>query len=232
MGGARVDGDVVYRRLQALGCAFAHRLARWEVKGLDAIPKLGPAIIAANHVSYLDPPLLASLVPRPIRFVAKKEVFAVPFLGRFLRWIGTFPVERDRPDIKAVRESLRVLDRGELLGIFPEGTRHKRGGLGSFLEGVGWLGIKARVPVIPIAIYGYVPLRDGSTWTRPGRLQILCGRPLKFPVERYASGKRPYRTEATREVYRAIRALLTAAGKERSENSAVGSPLGSGVPAP
>ncbi len=167
--------------------------------------------------------------PRPVRFVAKTELFAIPVLRRFLRWIGTIPVERSRPDVRAVRESLRVLERGELLGIFPEGTRYRHGGLGAFHEGVGWFAIKARAPVIPIAIYGYVPWKKGSTWMRPGRLKILCGEPLFFPAERYPSGKKPYRAEATREVYLAIQALLDAA-KERIPGAARDDPLQSSVP--
>ena len=191
-----VNGDLIYKKLQSLGHTIALGLCRWDVVGIDCIPSQGPAIIAANHVSYLDPPLLGAVTPRPIRFVAKRELFALPLLGRFLRSIGTFPVERSRPDLRAVRHSLRVLERGELLGIFPEGTRNKRGGLKPFLEGVGWLAIKSRAPVIPVVIHGYLPLIPGSVWTRPGRMRIVCGKPLTFPPGRYKSGKRPHRTHA------------------------------------
>jgi len=224
-----MDSDAIYRKLQSWGSFAIRRLGRWEVRGVEAIPKSGPAILAANHLCYLDPPLVAALAPRPVRFVAKTELFAIPVLRRFLRWIGTIPVERSRPDVRAVRESLRVLERGELLGIFPEGTRYRHGGLGAFHEGVGWFAIKARAPVIPIAIYGYVPWKKGSTWMRPGRLKILCGEPLFFPAERYPSGKKPYRAEATREVYLAIQALLDAA-KERIPGAARDDPLQSSVP--
>ena len=160
--------------------AIALGLCRWDVEGLEHIPGDGPAIIAANHVSYLDPPLLGIVTPRPIRFVAKRELFQLPLLAGFLRLIGTFPVERSRPDLRAGAESLRVLQRGELLGIFPEGTRNKQGGLKPFLAGVGWLAIKARAPVVPVVIHGYRPLLPGSTWSRPGRLKIVCGKPLVF----------------------------------------------------
>lgn len=206
---------MTYARLQALGRAIAVRLCRWDVSGFEAIPAHGPAIVAANHVSYLDPPLLGSLSPRLIRFVAKRELFVLPLLGTFLRSIGTFPVERSRPDIRAVREALRVLERGEVLGIFPEGTRNKRPGLAPFLEGVGWLAIKSRAPVIPIAIHGYLPLCPGSEWTRPGRLSIRCGGPLHFPASLYPSGKKVYRAAATRAVYEAIAGLMEAARTAR-----------------
>lgn len=221
-----VNGDLVYKKLQSLGRAIALGLCRWDVSGLENIPVDGPAIIAANHVSYLDPPLLGVVTPRPIRFVAKRELFALPLLGRFLQAIGTFPVERRRPDYRAVRQSLRVLQRGELLGIFPEGTRNKQGGLKPFLEGVGWLAIKTRAPVIPVVIHGYLPLVPGSTWSRPGRLKIVCGEPLTFPAERYASGRRPFRTAATQEVYRAIDALLVALAQKRPQGAAIGEPAG------
>ncbi len=119
---AAMDSDAIYRKLQSWGSFAIRRLGRWEIRGVEAIPKSGPAILAANHLCYLDPPLVAASAPRPVRFVAKTELFAIPVLRRFLRWIGTIPVERSRPDVRAVRESLRVLERGELLGIFPEGN--------------------------------------------------------------------------------------------------------------
>lgn len=225
-----MNGDLVYKKLQSLGQSIAFGLCRWDVTGLEHIPSQGPAIIAANHVSYLDPPLLGSVTPRPIRFVAKRELFALPLLGRFLRAIGTFPVERSRPDLRAVRESLRVLKRGELLGIFPEGTRNKQGGLKPFLEGVGWLAIKARVPVVPVVIHGYRPLVPGSVWTRPGRIKVVCGEPLTFPAGRFASGKRPFRTIATLEVYRAVDALLAALTQNRPESAGIGNPLRASAP--
>lgn len=224
-----MNGDLVYKKLQSLGRAVALGLCRWDVSGLEHIPGDGPAIIAANHVSYLDPPLLGAVTPRPIRFVAKRELFSLPLLGRFLRAIGTFPVERSQPDYRAVRQSLRVLHRGELLGIFPEGTRNKKGGLKPFLEGVGWLAIKTRAPVVPVVIHGYLPLLPGSTWTRPGRLKIVCGEPLIFPAERYVSGRRPFRTDATQEVYRAIDALLAALTGKRPQGAAIGKPVGAPV---
>lgn len=220
------SGDRLYKRLQSLGRAIALGLCRWDVEGLEHIPGDGPAIIAANHVSYLDPPLLGIVTPRPIRFVAKRELFQLPLLAGFLRLIGTFPVERSRPDLRAVRESLRVLQRGELLGIFPEGTRNKQGGLKPFLAGVGWLAIKARAPVVPVVIHGYRPLLPGSTWSRPGRLKIVCGKSLVFSPERYASGRRPFRTAATEEVYRAVDALLAALTRKRLPGAAVGEPAG------
>ena len=217
-------------------CSRSDTPSHWALPmglvGIDCIPSQGPAIIAANHVSYLDPPLLGAVTPRPIRFVAKRELFALPLLGRFLRSIGTFPVERSRPDLRAVRHSLRVLERGELLGIFPEGTRNKRGGLKPFLEGVGWLAIKSRAPVIPVVIHGYLPLIPGSVWTRPGRMRIVCGKPLTFPPGRYKSGKRPHRTHATQEVYRAVDALMAALTQRGPQSAGVGNPLQVGVSAP
>jgi len=207
-----MKGDSTYARLQSLGRTVVFGLCRWEAAGFERIPADGPAIVAANHVSYLDPPLLGTLSPRLIRFIAKRELFTLPMLGpllgRFLRSIGTFPVERRRPDVRAVRESLRVLERGEVLGIFPEGTRNKLPSLAPFLDGVGWLAIKSRAPVIPVAIHGYLPLWRGSQWTRPGRLRILCGEPLHFPASQYPNGRKPFRAAATREVGRAIAALL------------------------
>src|SRR5690606_35888516 len=113
--------------------------------GIENIPAAGPAIIACNHVSYLDPPLLGSALSRPVRFLGKYELFTIPALGAFLRSVQCLPVRRGSLDIRAVRASLAVLRRGEVLGIFPEGTRYKLAGLRPFYQGVGWLAIKERV---------------------------------------------------------------------------------------
>lgn len=202
----------VYRTFQRLGRTAALTIMRWDVRGLESIPQEGPVILASNHVSYLDPLLLSSLVDRPIRFLGKREVFELPLLGPFLRQMGSFPIDRRKPDIRAVRTALRVLGRGEVLGIFPEGTRNKQPGLLRFHEGVGWLAILGKAPVVPVVIDGYVPLGNRSGWTRPGRIRVICGEPLHV-AGRYASGTKPNRRRATQDVYAAVHGILPTRGQ-------------------
>ena len=219
-----------YRGLSVLGRTLALRVMRWEVHGLDHLPRSGPAILACNHVSYIDPPLIGALVPRHVYFMAKDEVFAVPLLGAFLRAIGTFPVRRDRPDVAAVRRALRVLERGDVLGIFPEGTRNRTSDLRTpqeFRAGVGWLAIRTGAPVLPVAIDGYVPLGWNADWTRPTRLRVTCGPPMYFGADTFPSTAKPYRAEAARRVREAVQRLLVpgaagAAGASRAEEAGLG----------
>lgn len=203
--------DRTYAFLAGLGKALTLDVLGWEFEGGDHLPSEGPVIVAANHISYLDPPLVAALMSRPIRFMATSEVFQIPLLGRFLRSIGTFAVRRSPGDLLAVRQALRILERGEVLGIFPEGTRNRNNDLQhmlDFYEGVGWLAIRTQAPVVPLAIDGYRLIRPRSRWTRPTKLRITCGAPLWFDPDLYPQSKRPYRTEATQQVRRAINALL------------------------
>ena len=199
-----------YSLLSALGRRVVLDWLRWEAEGMENIPAEGPAILASNHVSYLDPPLISALVKRPIYFMAKDEVFHVPLLGSFLRSIGTIPVRRGRPDVGAVRRALRVLERGDILGIFPEGTRNRTGDLRTvqpFRAGVGWLAIRSRAPVIPVAIDGYVPWPGRPDWTRPTRMRLTFGEPLTFTGLYTHAGRGP-RAEAAARVREAVLRLL------------------------
>ncbi|MCL0098225.1 1-acyl-sn-glycerol-3-phosphate acyltransferase [Dehalococcoidia bacterium] len=97
-------------------------LTRWEVKGRENVPRNGPLIVVANHLSLIDPPLLSASVPRRVFFMAKEELFS-SWGAAFVRWFGAFPVRRGTLDRKALRQAMQVLERGQTLGMFPEGKR-------------------------------------------------------------------------------------------------------------
>ena len=96
----------------------------YRVVGAERIPATGPLIIACNHVSYFDPPALGAAVPRPVSYMAKSELFAIPVLGPLIRALGAFPVDRSRGDVAAMRAAVRLLQGGAVFGIFPEGGRN------------------------------------------------------------------------------------------------------------
>lgn len=126
---------------------------RARIVGLDNIPQSGPIIFAANHVSSHDPVVLAAFLDSRIRFMAKQELFAVPILGRIVKLCGAFPVNRKGIGIGAIREAIRLLECGEALGIFPEGTRNRQGRLIDFKSGIGFIAVRVEdVHVIPVAI--------------------------------------------------------------------------------
>lgn len=129
-------------------------LYRIEYLERERIPKSGSLIICANHSSYIDPFLLGAMCDRPIYFMAKKELFHIPILAWLVRILNGFPVDRDNPDRKAIRESIELLKEGKILGLFPEGTRYKDGKLGRVYHGVSLIALKTGVSILPVAILG------------------------------------------------------------------------------
>jgi len=125
-----------------------------EVYGQEKVPLDSGAVIAPNHVSYLDPPFVAACLPRQAYFMAKRELFEVPLLGRFLYMNQSFPVDRDGADTAALRYAADIVRQGELLFVFPEGTRSEDGTIGEGQLGAALIAGRAEAPIIPCAIVG------------------------------------------------------------------------------
>jgi 1-acyl-sn-glycerol-3-phosphate acyltransferase len=126
---------------------------RLEVEGVDLVPDSGPAILAMNHESALDIPIIVVASPRPITFMAKRELFKGPFTSRSLHELGGFRVDRQRFDLRAVRIALALLARGDVLGMYPEGTRSP-GELLPFLPGAAWLAVQTGTTLVPVVLTG------------------------------------------------------------------------------
>ena len=152
--------------------------------GRHHIPRRGPVLLAANHRSFLDPFAIASCARRPIYFVAKRELFEKRLQGWLLNALGAFPVRRGESDEESMATARLLLERGEAVLIFPEGTRVRTGSLATPRRGAGRLALETGAPVVPVAITGSERARRG--WrVRPVRVRVRCGRPLTFPrVER------------------------------------------------
>jgi 1-acyl-sn-glycerol-3-phosphate acyltransferase len=177
--------------------------------GREQIPSSGPAIIASNHRSFLDPFVIGTMSMRPIYYVAKSELFRNPVLAWFLSALGAFPVERGAGDRDAIRTAKELLARGELVLIFPEGTRTRPGPLGHPRRGVGRLALESGAPVIPVAINGTEDVRKGIL-LRPRRISVIAGGPLEFDREEPSS---PELAESvTAEVWRAVSMLWESLG--------------------
>ncbi len=130
-------------------------LFRFTSEGAGNIPSVGPIILASNHASNLDPLFIGVAAPRFIHYLAKKELFSNPLVGFVLRRIcGALPVDRDQMDRSILREVFALLERREMLLVFPEGTRTHDGALGEAKLGVGMIAHHARAMVIPVYIKG------------------------------------------------------------------------------
>jgi len=150
----------------------------WEVTGVENVPVEGGAIVAANHLSFLDPPALGAALPRRTYFFAKAELF-VPIFGFLIRKCYAFPVERGGADMGATREAIRLLRGGEFMVMFPEGTRSLDGELQELNLGAVLLASRAGVPVLPAAIQGtdaVFPI--GAKCIFPGSVRVSFGPPI------------------------------------------------------
>ncbi|MDR1662873.1 MAG: 1-acyl-sn-glycerol-3-phosphate acyltransferase [Endomicrobium sp.] len=125
---------------------------RYCIEGLQNIPNTGGAVIAPNHISFFDPPLIGAAMKRPLYFMAKKELFDIPIFGWTIKQTNAFPVKRGVQDMFAVRYAFSLLERGRLLLMFPEGVRSRDGKLGKARAGVGMVACNAQVPLIPVKI--------------------------------------------------------------------------------
>jgi 1-acyl-sn-glycerol-3-phosphate acyltransferase len=179
--------------------------ARWVTRarsyGRERVPASGGLVYAANHMHWLDIPLVGALSPRDVSFVAKSEVLGLPGLGRFVGWHGTIAVRRgasDRDAVRAMRETARS---GGVVGLFVEGTRLKTGRPGKAQPGAAMVAVQEAVPVVPIAIYGtqFWKVSDFS------RCSVAFGEPVRF--EGLPKGGRGYK-EATAEIERRINVLF------------------------
>ena len=175
---------LVYWLVRGLLQPFFHVYFRMARIGREHIPADGPFIIAANHRSFLDPFVIGMLTRRPVYYVAKRELFANRFLGWLLSSLGAFPIERGASDQGAMATARAILDRGDGVLMFPEGTRTRPGPLGRPKRGVGRLALESGAPVIPVAVHGSEGVRKGILLL-PKKVRLRAGRPLTFPrVER------------------------------------------------
>ncbi len=154
---------------------------RLQIVGRANVPTSGALIVACNHVSNLDPVALGSAMPRPVRYMAKRQLFAMPVLGPLITSLQAYSVDREGSALAAMRVSLAVLKDGEVVGIFPEGRRNVAGDLKE-KGGAALLATMAKVPVLPAAVYGTHDL-----WSF-NRIRVAFGTPFMVERKRTAAG--------------------------------------------
>src|SRR4051794_4287903 len=182
LGRARGRGvnPIAYWLVRGVLQPFFHVYFRLSRIGREHIPAEGPVILASNHRSFLDPFVIAVMARRPIYFVAKQELFFNRPIAWLLGALGAFPIDRHGGDEGAMATARAILDRGDGVLIFPEGTRTRPGALGRPKRGVGRLALESGAPVVPIAVFGTEAVRNGWRF-RPHKVRIRAGAPLTFP---------------------------------------------------
>jgi 1-acyl-sn-glycerol-3-phosphate acyltransferase len=145
----------------------------------ENIPKSGGAIIASNHISHLDPPAVGTSCPRKVRFVAKDELFHQPFLSWYLPAVGVIPIKRGSGGNLMLDKASEAIANGDIVVLFPEGTRSKTGLPGRAHTGIVVLAARTKVKIIPARVSGtYDCMPPGRIMPVPGKVQVVFGEPI------------------------------------------------------
>jgi glycerol-3-phosphate dehydrogenase (NAD(P)+) len=170
---------ILYWLAKAVLVPFFKVYFREEAAGSDRVPRSGPVLLASNHRSFLDPFVIGALVRRPVYYVAKRELFERRWQAWLLGGLGAFPIDRGRADEEAMATAKAILQRGDCVLIFPEGTRVRPGPLGAPRRGVGRLALETGATVVPVAVIGTEDVRSG--WkVRPRKVRVRFGAPLRL----------------------------------------------------
>ena len=210
-----VQGEnVAYALLKAFLSPILMALFRPKVKGLRNVPHLGPLIIASNHLSFSDSIFMPLVVPRKVTFLAKSEYFTSPGLKGFIKKItfialGQVPVDRSggRASEAAIITGLSVLESGDCIGIYPEGTRSPDGRLYKGRTGIARLAIESGAPVIPVAMFNTAEIQPtGQVVPKVRRVEMIFGEPMYFENYGGSTDQKVLR-EVTDRIMNTIQAL-------------------------
>lgn len=185
-------------------------LFSWRVEGRENVPLNGPLILASNHTHVLDPVLIGLCFPRWVTFLAKEELFRSPFLRVWVRWAGSFSVDRKgkiHERYRALESTIRTLEGGAAIGIFPEGKRNHDGMLREARSGCAVIASRTGAPILPVAVVGTEKVKGLSwLWKRP-RIVVRIGTPFMLSAASTGRG-RAARQSLTTEVMKEIAALM------------------------
>lgn len=181
---------MAFRITRAILLVLTRIFLRMRIEGVDRVPRNGGVLVLSNHLHNADPLLIAIACPRPVHFMAKRELMMIPIIGRIIRFGGTFAVDRGRADRTAIRRAEATVRQGIALGMFPEGTRSPSRQIERALPGAGLIALRSDAPIVPVAITGSerLPLNGskggGQRRSDPQHkgVRIVFGEPFRLPA--------------------------------------------------
>lgn len=183
-------------------------LFRFQIFGARNVPSNGGVLLVSNHVSYVDPVFMGAAVDRNLHYMARSTLFKPGLIERFLLSMNAFPVHVGVPDRAAIRRALRLLENGNALHVFPEGTRSIDGTLGTAQAGAGFIAYRTKAPVVPVFLDGTEEvLPRGAKMMKRAKVKLSFGRPLDLDHLRKARSSRETRAKIGEVVMSSIAEL-------------------------
>ncbi|MGB3508327.1 MAG: lysophospholipid acyltransferase family protein [Microcoleaceae cyanobacterium] len=177
-----VESLILYRLLKwSLIVPILRFYFRSRVYGAENVPLEGPLVIVSNHASDLDPPIVSVCMGRPVAYMAKEELFEVPFLKQFISLYGAYPVKRGSADRSAIRSALNSLAEGWATGIFLQGTRTPDGKITEPKLGAALIAAKAKVPLLPVSVWGTHAVERQGIIANPVPITVRIGEIIPSP---------------------------------------------------
>jgi 1-acyl-sn-glycerol-3-phosphate acyltransferase len=197
----------LYWLCYTLSGMIARGAFQYRAYGQENIIEDGPAIMAANHQSFLDPPLVGITCRNELYFLARKTLFEKKLLGPIISRVNALPVDLSRGDLTALRAVLKLLKEGHRTVIFPEGTRSLTGQIQVARPGIGMIIARTLAPVVPMRIFG-----SFDAWPKGGKIRrhaitVVVGKPLRFKKEEFAAHNREVYQRVSEQVLAAIAAI-------------------------
>jgi 1-acyl-sn-glycerol-3-phosphate acyltransferase len=190
---------------------------RWRVDGAENVPLTGGVILAANHASFLDPPLVGSGLKRDINYLARESLFRFPLVGAILRSWNSVPVDRDGGGAKGLKIILGRLLGGAGIILFPEGTRTLDGKLQPARSGIGLVVAKSEAPVVPVRVFGtFEAYGRNAKFPSPKRIAVKYGTPMRF--EKLRAEAKDCSKDRLKQIYQEIADEIMAAIADLKEN--------------
>ena len=198
----------LYAVLRLLFIGVGRLFFRFRTSGREHVPREGGLLIAANHASYLDIPVLGCGLPRRAAYLGRQDLFRWPILNCLMRSLGWIPLRHDRVDRGGLRTAVRLIKDGNSVVIYPEGTRSRDGRLGRGKPGLGVIVAEAGCPVLPVYIGGtHEVLPVGALWPRLHPIRVVIGAPIDFSQESQEYSRKEFYQHVSRTVMARIAEL-------------------------